>query len=259
MQEKLKFKIVLNSWKIQLFITICFSDSGYRDTPLRTTLFSDPESVGITRFDFNMFSETVEIRNSPSSYGRTDRSSGEVEFEVKWRGKHSPSVSILSAARKDTRGTILCPVSMVRSDLRRERHGGQYTEWTGSEGGPPSSSSRRDGQARPRSDFPDTRSNETACWTTLFPDFARWRHSGQWCSECVRNLLSRVFTSGSVGQSRLCERKNRVSFSRKALSIPFGHSGSIRDNMSPKKWRLTLSFWWQDITSRMWPPQNFLL
>ena len=36
---------------MQLFINLCFSDSGYRDTPLTTTLFSGPQSVGITRFD----------------------------------------------------------------------------------------------------------------------------------------------------------------------------------------------------------------
>ena len=37
---------------------MCFSDSGYQDTQLMMTLFSGPESVGITRFhctDFYYF------------------------------------------------------------------------------------------------------------------------------------------------------------------------------------------------------------
>ena len=68
-----EFKTVLNflkfiyKKKIQLFINVYFSDSGYRYTPHMTTLFSGPESVGITRFECNskVYLSTEKQNNEP--------------------------------------------------------------------------------------------------------------------------------------------------------------------------------------------------
>lgn len=150
-------------------------------------------------------------------------------------GRHSPSVSILSAARKDTSGTILYPAVILHLYLQEKKESSCWVTrlWEGRPNGRgPKNDHQQDRHAAmprpdhwsvPDSDIPDMRSRApptpppSRCSTTLFlsgqhPVTSQWvavMYVRYRCTECRY-----FFTSGSVGRgmSSVCERKNKMSF-----------------------------------------------